>query len=216
MKKTGTVAGILSHGMAIYAAYRTSQPPDYRTYSPEVTSLRSNLPVHRSVCAWKGFHHADLIIISDIQRNVKTFFSVFHSFFEIFLAVRGCTRQRGKCPPPGHFPLRYLIPDQAASASYNHVSVRCKEHRDAIHPGVPYYICPQIPSLAFSAEIIFWYSPSVRYTGSGLVMAKAPPNSKPPSYLGTIWKCRWGFVSPKEPRFSFVAAPQLLDWRRWP
>ncbi len=24
-----------------------SQPPDYRTYSPEVTSLRSNLPVHR-------------------------------------------------------------------------------------------------------------------------------------------------------------------------
>ena len=108
----------LSHGMAIYAAYRTSQPPDYRTYSPEVTSLRSNLPVHRSVCAWKGFHHADLIIISDIQRNVKTFFSVFHSFFEIFLAVRRCTRQRGKCPPPGHFPLRYLIPDQAASAYY--------------------------------------------------------------------------------------------------
>ena len=95
-----------------------SQPPDYRTYSPEVTSLRSNLPVHRSVCAQKGFHHADLIIISDIQRNVKTFFSVFHSFFEIFLAVRGCTRQRGKCPPPGHFPLRYLIPDQAASAYY--------------------------------------------------------------------------------------------------
>ena len=95
-----------------------SQPPDYRTYSPEVTSLRSNLPVHRSVCAWKGFHHADLIIISDIQRNVKTFFSVFHSFFEIFLAVRRCTRQRGKCPPPGHFPLRYLIPDQAASAYY--------------------------------------------------------------------------------------------------
>ena len=29
-------------------------------------------------------------------------------------------------------------------------------------------------------------------------------NSKPPSYLGTIWKCRWGFVSPKEPKFSFV------------
>ena len=27
------------------------QPPDYRTYSPEVTSLRSNLPVHRSVNA---------------------------------------------------------------------------------------------------------------------------------------------------------------------
>ena len=144
----------LSHGMAIYAAYRTSQPPDYRTYSPEVTSLRSNLPVHRSVCAQKGFHHADLIIISDIQRNVKTFFSVFHSFFEIFLAVRGCTRQRGKCPPPGHFPLRYLIPDQAASAYYNGVSIRYKEHRDAMHPGVPYYICPQIPSLAFSAEII--------------------------------------------------------------
>lgn len=131
-----------------------SQPPDYRTYSPEVTSLRSNLPVHRSVCAQKGFHHADLIIISDIQRNVKTFFSVFHSFFEIFLAVRGCTRQRGKCPPPGHFPLRYLIPDQAASAYYNGVSIRYKEHRDAMHPGVPYYICPQIPSLAFSAEII--------------------------------------------------------------
>ena len=70
--------------MAIYAAYRTSQPPDYRTYSPEVTSLRSNLPVHRSVCAQKGFHHADLIIISDIQRNVKTFFSVFHSFLKFF------------------------------------------------------------------------------------------------------------------------------------
>ncbi len=111
----------------------------------------SNLPVHRSVCARKGFHHADLIIISDIQRNVKTFFSVFHSFFEIFLAVRGCTRQRGKCPPPGYFPLRYSIPDQAASAYYNGVSIRYKEHRDAIHPGVPYYICPQIPSLAFSA-----------------------------------------------------------------
>ena len=144
----------LSHGMAIYAAYRTSQPPDYRTYSPEVTSLRSNLPVHRSVCARKGFHHADLIIISDIQWNVKTFFSVFHSFFEIFLAVHGCTRQRGKCPPPDYFPLRYSIPNQAASASYNHVSVRYKEHRAAMHPGIPYYICPQIPSLAFSAEII--------------------------------------------------------------
>ena len=99
MKKDRHCGRYLSHGMAIYAAYRTSQPPDYRTYSPEVTSLRSNLPVHRSVCVRKGFHHADLIIISDIQRNVKTFFSVFHSFFEIFLAVRGCTRQRGKCPP---------------------------------------------------------------------------------------------------------------------
>lgn len=25
-------------------------------------------------------------------------------------------RQRGKCSPPGYFPLRYSIPDQAASA----------------------------------------------------------------------------------------------------
>ena len=59
-----------------------SQPPDYRTYSPEVTSLRSNLPVHRSVSRQEQPYHADLIIISDILSDVKAFFSVFHNFFE--------------------------------------------------------------------------------------------------------------------------------------
>jgi len=36
--------------MARRSTQRTdpSQPPDYRTYSPKVTSWRSNLPVHRN------------------------------------------------------------------------------------------------------------------------------------------------------------------------
>ena len=82
---------------------RISQPPDYRTYSPEVTSLRSNLPVHRSVSRQEQPYHADLIIISDILSDVKAFFSVFHNFFEKSLGAAGITREWG------HFPRQALF-----------------------------------------------------------------------------------------------------------
>lgn len=118
MKKTGTVAGTCP------MVWR-STPHTGLLSRPIIGHTPRKLPPCGAISRFiavsargKASTTRDLIIISDIQRNVKTFFSVFHSFFEIFLAVRRCTRQRGKCPPPGHFPLRYLIPDQAASAYY--------------------------------------------------------------------------------------------------
>ena len=86
---------------------RISQPPDYRTYSPEVTSLRSNLPVHRSVSRQEQPYHADLIIISDILSDVKVFFSVFHNFFQKISDALRCTRKRGKITPSARPPLLF-------------------------------------------------------------------------------------------------------------
>ena len=150
MKNTGACNGrYLSHGAAIYADVQDpSQPPDYRTYSPEVTSLRSNLPVHRSVCARKGLPPRGLDYHIGYSRGMSRPFSLFFIvFLKFFWQYADAHGSGANVPPPGYFPLRYSIPDQAASASYNHVSVRCKEHRDAMHPGVLYYICPQIPQL---------------------------------------------------------------------
>ncbi len=81
--------------MAIYATHRTSQPPDDRTYSPEVTSSRSNLPVHRSAAGRVFPFHASLIIIKDFPRNVNRNFYVFYEILKIFL---GAPPGRGDCP----------------------------------------------------------------------------------------------------------------------
>jgi len=86
MKNTGTKLAGLVHGVAIYATYRTSQPPDYRTYSPEVTSSRSNLPVHRSAKMGIVRPNACLIIIKENPPDVKRIFSVFDKIFQKFLA----------------------------------------------------------------------------------------------------------------------------------
>ena len=76
--------------MAQRSTQRTdfSQPPDYRTYSPEVTSLRSNLPVHRSCAHWAcDVPVAYLTIIKEKSPVVKGIFSVFHEIFRTFSAV---------------------------------------------------------------------------------------------------------------------------------
>ena len=74
--------------MAIYATYRSSQPPDYRTYSPEVTSFRSNLPVHRSTGdRTSPFPHSHYMI-KENSLAVKRNFSVFDEILKIFLAGR--------------------------------------------------------------------------------------------------------------------------------
>ena len=91
------------HGMAIYATHRTSQPPDYRTYSPEVTSSRSNLPVHRSSTRRCVSSRADLLIIKDNSPTVKRIFSVFYKNFQNFLAVDICHFSWDKCGNDPHF-----------------------------------------------------------------------------------------------------------------
>ena len=90
--------------MAWRSTQRTdlSQPPDYRTYSPEVTSSRSNLPVHRSAAGRVFPFHASLIIIKDFPRNVNRNFYVFYEILKIFLGA-----------PPGRG-------DRAASARGMH------------------------------------------------------------------------------------------------
>ncbi len=91
MKNTGRQAGrYYVHGMAIYATHRTSQPPDYRTYSPEVTSSRSNLPVHRSSTRRCVSSRADSLIIKENFLDVKRILSVFYKIFQIFLAMDIC------------------------------------------------------------------------------------------------------------------------------
>ena len=75
---------VTDHGVAIYATYRSSQPPDYRTYSPKVTSSRSNLPVHRKFHAEYSFR-ADSLIIKEKFCDVNRFFSVFHENSEKIL-----------------------------------------------------------------------------------------------------------------------------------
>lgn len=74
--------------MAQRSTQRTdpSQPPDYRTYSPEVTSSLSNLPVHRSSALLGFLSHADLLIIKEKCAVVKRIFSVFYKNLQIFLA----------------------------------------------------------------------------------------------------------------------------------
>ena len=83
----GTYGRYSDHGVAIYATYRSSQPPDYRTYSPEVTSSRSNLPVHRNSTRRCVSSRADLLIIKENPLDVKRIFSVFYKIFQKFLEV---------------------------------------------------------------------------------------------------------------------------------
>ena len=105
------------HGMAIYATHRTSQPPDYRTYSPEVTSSRSNLPVHRSSTRRCVSSRADLLIIKDNSPTVKRIFSVFYKNFQNFLAVDICHFSWDKCgnDPPFSLGRAQRKPSRGAS-----------------------------------------------------------------------------------------------------
>ena len=80
--------------MAWRSTQRTdpSQPPDYRTYSPEVTSSRSNLPVHRIAAMGILFPRGPPYNIrnsSQCQENFLTFLY----FFQVFSKV---------IPIPGH------------------------------------------------------------------------------------------------------------------
>jgi len=73
--------------MAWRSTQRTdpSQPPDYRTYSPEVTSSRSNLPVHRIAAADILFPRGlpyNIRKPSRCQENFLKFFYFFESFFK--------------------------------------------------------------------------------------------------------------------------------------
>jgi len=65
MKNTGTnTAGILSWRSDLRNVQIHPQPPDYRTYSPEVTEQARNLPVHRSLRAlWHIPFHTRSIIV---------------------------------------------------------------------------------------------------------------------------------------------------------
>lgn len=67
-----------------------SQPPDYRTYSPEVTSLRSNLPVHR-ICKRLRACYAHCARTGILYRKTQLVSSVFFYFVykisEAFSAV---------------------------------------------------------------------------------------------------------------------------------
>ena len=120
--------------MAQRSTQRTdpSQPPDYRTYSPEVTSFEQS-PGSSQCCmgmAWP--FHASLIIIKEIPTNVKRNFSVFYKIMQIFLERRATVQnwfppllQRAKKEGPEHplrpFPGRSLLslsqaPGQIAGA----------------------------------------------------------------------------------------------------
>ena len=69
MKKTGKQSRFSLPVPAIYAMQRSSQPPDPRTYSAEVTSFRSNLPHHRRLRA----PIARLTIILQLVTKVNSF-----------------------------------------------------------------------------------------------------------------------------------------------
>ena len=66
----------------IYAVARSSQPPDYRTYSAEVTSFLSNLPHHRRLRPNKR-----LIMIYQTSPNVKHKFHKNPCFYKVFSAL---------------------------------------------------------------------------------------------------------------------------------
>ena len=75
-KKTGMMTGRFPSCQTIYAVARSSQPPDYRTYSAEVTSFLSNLPHHRRLRPSRR-----LVIIQQHRRVCQAFFK---NFFVVF------------------------------------------------------------------------------------------------------------------------------------
>ena len=62
----------------------SSQPPDYRTYSPKVTSLRSNLPVHRSAASGIVLPSRLLNIKRKPFKSQEIFLRFLRFFSEIF------------------------------------------------------------------------------------------------------------------------------------
>ena len=63
-----------------------SQPPDYRTYSAEVTGYAaiSRIIAVLARASYLGTPSASFIIILDTSQNVNTFFSVFYKKIKVF------------------------------------------------------------------------------------------------------------------------------------
>ncbi|MCB6899797.1 hypothetical protein LI036_06645 [bacterium 210917-DFI.7.65] len=70
---------------AIYAI-QFSQPPDFRTYSAEVTGPGPQSPASSHLQRSRAYHPpvACLTIIQDLQKNVKQFFDLFYNLFSYF------------------------------------------------------------------------------------------------------------------------------------
>ena len=81
-EKTGMMTGRFPSRQTIYAVARSSQPPDYRTYSAEVTSFLSNLPHHRRLRP-----NRRLAIIQQHPRVCQALFKNFLPLFLFFLAL---------------------------------------------------------------------------------------------------------------------------------
>ena len=77
--KKGRLVPAAIHRSDIRRRTESFRPPDDRTYSAEVTSVRSNLLLHR-ICAHFMLFARPYILIHQAT-NVKHYLAIFHKFF---------------------------------------------------------------------------------------------------------------------------------------